>query len=72
MGQRGVPDRCGGGVVLYFDSQNYIFLKAGFGEGSNNFAKLNAIRLLMSKALEWGLWSIQIFGDSKITINWAN
>ena len=60
------------GVVLYFDTHNYILLKVGFGEGSNNFVELNAIRFLMSKALEWGVQLIQIFGDSKITINWAN
>lgn len=65
----GVPDRCGGGAVLHFDMQNYLFFKARFGEGRNNFVELSALRFLMSKALEWGVQSIQIFGDSKIIIN---
>lgn len=68
----GVPDRCGGGAVLYFDMQNYLFFKAGFGEGSNNFVELRALRFLLSKALEWGVWSTQIFGDSMIIIIWEN
>ena len=68
----GVLDRCGGRVVLYFDSQNYLFFKTRLGVGSNNFVELSALRLLMSKALERGVRSIQIFGDSKIIINWAN
>lgn len=68
----GGPVRCGGGVVLHLDAQNYIHIRAGFGLGTNRFAELSALRLLMIKALEWVARSIQIFGDSKITINWAN
>ena len=61
---------CGGGVVLHLDAQNYVHKKTGFGQGTNNFTELSALRLLMIKDLEWGAHSIQIFGDSKLTINW--
>ena len=30
-----------------------------------------ALRLLMIKALEWGVSSLQVFGDSKIILEWA-
>ena len=69
---RGALDRCGGGSMLHFDLQNYLYFKAGFGEGTNNFAELSALIFLMSKNLEWGVQMLQIFGDSKIIINWAN
>ena len=62
---------CRGGLVLHLDAQKYVHIKAGFGQGTNNFAELSTLKLLMIKALEWGAHSIQIFGDSKLTINWA-
>ena len=68
----GDPIRCVGGAALYFNAQNYLLFKARFGEGSNNFVELNALRLLLTKALEWGVQSIQIFGDFEIIINWEN
>ena len=63
--------RCGGGVVLHIDALNYVHSKAGFGFGSNNFAEICALRLLLITALEWGVHLIQVFGDSKIVIDWA-
>lgn len=57
-------------ILIYI--QNYVTFKEGFDEGTNNFAKLSALRLLLTKALEWGVNQLQIFRDSKIIINWAN
>lgn len=67
----GDPVRCGRGVVLHLDAHNFVHSKAIFGQRTDNYAKLSALRLLMIKALEWGAQSIQIFGDSKLTICWA-
>ena len=57
---------------MFFNLHNYITFKEGLGLGSNNFAELSALRLLMTKALEWDVRNLQIFGDSKIIINLAN
>ena len=51
----GEPSCCSGGVVLHFNLQNHVTFKEGFGEGTNNFVKLCALILLMSKDLEWGM-----------------
>lgn len=44
----------------------------GFGTGTNNFADTSTLHLLLIKALKWGVCSIQIYGDSKLTIDWAS
>lgn len=49
---RGEPICCGGGAVLHFNLHNYVTFKEGFGEGTNNFAELSALRLLLTKALD--------------------
>ena len=69
---RGDPISCGGGVALFINEHNYLHIKEGFTEGSNNFGELNALRLLMTKAWELGDQSIQIFGASKIILNLEN
>ena len=63
------PSLCGGGAVLFFNLQNYINFKEALGLGTNNFVELSALILLMTKALEWSVTNMQIFGDSKIIIN---
>ena len=68
----GNPSLCGGGVVLFFNLQNHITFKEGLGEGTNNFAELCALILLLTTSLEWGVRTLQMFGDSKIIINWEN
>jgi ribonuclease HI len=43
----------------------------GFSEGTNNHAKLLALKLLLSFALEKGCNSLQVFGDSMLILNWV-
>lgn len=62
--------RCGGGVVLFFNEQNSIQFQGGFDLGSNNFAELMALCLLLTKAWEWGVHILQVFEDSKIILEW--
>jgi ribonuclease HI len=40
------------------------------GQGSNNYAELMALKLLLSFAGEKGITKLQIFGDSLVIINW--
>ena len=44
----------------------------GLGVGTNNYAKLMTLKLLLHFALEKGCRNLQIFGDSLIIINWVN
>ena len=62
---------CGGGTVLFFTLENSIQFQGGFGMGSNNYVELWALRLLLIKALEWGVSSIQVFGDSRVILDWT-
>lgn len=62
---------CGGGGVLYKTESHYFHLVAGLGRGSNNYAELMSLKLLMLFALEQGCLSLQIFGDSMLVIDWA-
>ena len=66
---KGDPIRCGGGIVLHLDEWNSVHCKAGLGSGTKNFAEISALRLLLITALEWGVHSLQVFGDSKIVID---
>ena len=43
----------------------------GLGIGTNNFAELLALNLLLQIAGEKGIHNLQIFGDSKNVINWT-
>ena len=51
--------------------ENSIQFQGGFGEGTNNFAELRDLRLLLLKTLEWGVTSLQVFGDSRVILDWA-
>lgn len=62
---------CGGGGVLHKSESHYFHIMAGLGSGSNNYAELMSLKLLMLFALEQGCLSLQIFGDSLIVIEWA-
>ena len=44
----------------------------GLGKGTNNFAELLALKLLLRFALEKNSRNIHIFGDSMVVINWVN
>ena len=62
--------RCGGGGVLFKSEAHFFHFSARFGRGSNNYAELMALRLLLLFALEQGCLSLQVFGDSMLVIEW--
>ena len=59
----------GGG--LFKTESHSFFLSAGLGRGTNNFAELMSLRLLLLFALEQGCLSLQVFGDSMLVIEWV-
>lgn len=69
---QGTPTICDCGVVLYLKEQNWISFKEGLGEGTNKYAELRALSLLLSKETNFCCSSLQVFGDSTTIINWEN
>ena len=65
----GNPQVCGAGGILYFKDDHFITFKAGLGIGSNNFAELSAVKLLIYLALDKQISRFQIYGDSLLVIN---
>ena len=68
----GVPQICGAGGILYLSYQHFFTFSAGLGLGTNNFAELLALKLLITLALKQGVQSLQVFGDSQLVINWIS
>jgi ribonuclease HI len=62
---------CGGGFVLHLSENHSFHIKLGLGQGTNNYAELLTLKLLLLFAKEKDLLHLQIFGDSMIVINWA-
>jgi len=63
-------NRCGGGALLFLSDSHYFTLSCGMGEGSNNFAELMSLKLLLVFAVEKGCLNLNVFGDSMNVINW--
>ena len=67
----GIPHTCGAGGILYLSDEHFFTFSAGLGLGTNNYAELLALKLLIILALKQGFQSLQIFGDSQLVINWV-
>ena len=63
---------CGGGFILYISDQHYFKIKMGLGARTNNFAELTTLRHLLHFSLGHHCINLNIFGDSKIIMNWFN
>ena len=63
---------CGGGAVLYLTESHFFILSMGLGGGTNNFAELMSLKLLMMFAIEKGCTELNMLGDSMNVINWTN
>jgi ribonuclease HI len=61
----------GGGAVLHLTENHCFHIKMGMGRGTNNYAELLALKLLLLFSREKEIHHIQIFGDSMNVINWA-
>jgi len=63
---------CGGGGILYLSDSHYFIMTAGLGEGSNNFAEIMSLKLLLIFAIEKGCRKLNVYGDSMNVINWIS
>jgi hypothetical protein len=61
----------GGGSLLHLTDSHSFKIKMGLGKGTNNYAELMTLLLLLKTTKEYGLHSIQLFGDSMNVINWV-
>ena len=57
--------------MFFLSYVHYFSFKVGLGLGTNNFAELCALKLLLILARRHSLDKIQIFGDSQLVINWV-
>ena len=60
---------CGGGGCLFISTTHSFHILAGMGRGSNNFAELMALKLVLLFVVEKDCHSLQVFGDSMIVID---
>ena len=67
----GDPMICGAGGILFISDIHYVSFKAGLGLGTNNYAELCALKLLVRLTRKNNFDKIQDFGDSQLVINWA-
>eukprot|EP00253_Pinus_taeda_P036198 PITA_36198 len=65
-------NRAGAGICIYINNKHSIKASVGLGLGSNDFAELAALHLLMCWSLQKNILRIQIYGDSMNVINWVN
>jgi ribonuclease HI len=52
---------CGGGVILHLSNSVSFKIKMGLGPGSNNFAELMTLKLILSFSKEKNVSSLQGF-----------
>ena len=60
------------GLSIYLNDQHYYNIRMGLGPGTNNYAELQSLRLLLIFARDIHCDSIQIFGDSQLVTKWFN
>jgi ribonuclease HI len=69
---QGHPPMCGVGVVLYIKQNHYIHIRYAPGTRSNNRAEFIALWTLLETTIKKDARKLQVFGDSKLVIDWAN
>lgn len=61
---------CGVGVALYINQNHYIYIRYAPGSGTNNKVELATLWTLLETAIK-DIRKLQILGDSKLVIDWA-
>lgn len=61
---------CGGGGIFFLSDTHHFSLTFGLGTGSNNYAELMSLKLLITFAIENECHSFTVFGNSMNVINW--
>ena len=65
----GDPRTCGAGGLIYFSDEHFVKFKDGLGFGTNNFAELIGLKMLV--ILDLHITKLQVFGDSQMIKNWV-
>ena len=60
----------GTGGIIYLLEGHWHKYVAGVGRDSNNMAELKSLRLTLHLANSKGLQCLQVFGDSRLLIDW--
>ena len=55
---------------LYYSKKSWIAFILGLGQGTNNYAELSSLRILLFLTKERDIKKLQIFGDSQVIIYW--
>ena len=61
---------CGGGALLFLSDSHWFEISIGLGEGTNNYAELLSLKILLLFSVEKGCSKINFYGDSLNVINW--
>lgn len=61
----------GAGIVIHLSASHSLKAAVGLGPGSNNFAELSALKLLLCWLIRKNILAVQIYGDSLNVINWV-
>ena len=69
---QGEPPLGGVGAVIHVTSKRKIMIKYAMGQATNSKAELSALWATMKLAYSNQIQDIQIFGDSKVVIDWEN
>jgi ribonuclease HI len=69
---QGHPPRCNVGVVLHFSSSHYVRIKYSPSRGTNTRAEFIGLWTLLEFINKKGIKKVQIFGDSKLVVDWVN
>ena len=62
----------GPGGILYLNEDTRFEIKFALRQGINNKAELVALWAILKLAQEKQVKNLQLFGDSKLTTDWAN
>lgn len=62
----------GAGLVIHLSPSHSLKASIGLGAGTNNFAELSALKLLLCWLIHRNILSVQIYGDSANVIHWVN
>lgn len=65
-------NRAGARLVIHENAYHLLKASVGLGTGSNNYAEMSALKLLLCWLIQRNTFTIQIFGDSLNVIKWVN
>jgi len=67
---QGEPAVGGAGGILHLLDTHFFKFAAGLGRSTNNKAEIFVVFLVMRCAISRGILKLQVFGDSKLVVDW--